>query len=156
MARARPAGDAGRGEQLFWSTCGSCHAVSGRGGRLGPDFTRIGPNQSREALIRAIRAPTSSSAAGYQAVTLVTRDGQRIRGARKSEDAFSIQIMDTHDQLQGYLKARLREVIVDTASLMPAFGPDRVTDRDLDDLVAFLNTRRGSGPGPGSGRGRGR
>jgi hypothetical protein len=39
---------------------------------------------------------------------------------------------------------------------MPAFGADRLTDRDLDDLVAFLNTRRGSSPGPGAGRGRGR
>jgi putative heme-binding domain-containing protein len=148
------AGNTRHGEQVFWATCGSCHAVSGRGGRLGPDFSRMGPNQSREALIRAIRAPAASSAAGYQAVTLVTRDGQRIRGATKSEDAFSIQIMDTHEQLQGYLKARLREVIREPVSLMPAFGPDRLTDRDLDDLVAFLNTRRGSGPGPGSGRGR--
>jgi putative heme-binding domain-containing protein len=144
------------GEAVFWSTCGSCHAVNGRGGRLGPDFTRIGPTQSREALISAIRAPVPSAAGGYQAVTLVTRDGQRIRGAMKSEDAFSIQIMDTHEQLQGYLKARLREVIREPASLMPAFGADRLTDRDLDDLVAFLNTRRGSSPGPGAGRGRGR
>ena len=146
--------DTNHGEAVFWSTCGSCHAVNGRGGRLGPDFTRMGPTQSREALISAIRAPTPSSAAGYEAVTLVTRDGQRIRGAMKSEDAFSIQIMDTHEQLQGYLKARLREVIREPASLMPAFGPDRLTDRDLDDLVAFLNTRRGSSPGPGRGRGR--
>jgi putative heme-binding domain-containing protein len=146
--------DMNHGEAVFWSTCGSCHAVNGRGGRLGPDFTRMGPAQSREALISAIRAATPSSAGGYQAVTLVTRDGQRIRGATKSEDAFSIQIMDTHEQLQGYLKARLREVIREPASLMPAFGPDRLTDRDLDDLVAFLNTRRGSGPGPGRGRGR--
>ena len=146
--------DINHGEAVFWSTCGSCHAVNGRGGRLGPDFTRMAPTQSREALTRAIRAPTPSSAAGYQAVTLVTRDGQRIRGATKSEDAFSIQIMDTHEQLQGYLKARLREVIREPASLMPAFGPDRLTDRDLDDLVAFLNTRRGSSPGPGRGRGR--
>ena len=148
--------DVNHGEAVFWSTCGSCHAVNGRGGRLGPDFTRIGPTQSREALIGAIRAPVPSGAGGYRAVTLVTRDGQRIRGAMKSEDAFSIQIMDTHEQLQGYLKARLREVIREPASLMPAFGPDRLTDRDLDDLVAFLNTRRGSAPGPGAGRGRGR
>jgi putative heme-binding domain-containing protein len=148
--------DINHGEAVFWSTCGSCHAVNGRGGRLGPDFTRIGPTQSREALISAIRAPVPSAAGGYQAVTLVTRDGQRIRGAMKSEDAFSIQIMDTHEQLQGYLKARLREVTREPASLMPAFGADRLTDRDLDDLVAFLNTRRGSSPGPGAGRGRGR
>ena len=110
----------------------------------GPDAGDSGPEARR-------------SPAGYQAVTLVTRDGQRIRGAKKSEDAFSIQIMDTHEQLQGYLKASLREVIRDTSSLMPAFGPDRLSDRDLDDLLLFLNTLRAAdGTGPGAGRGRGR
>jgi cytochrome c oxidase cbb3-type subunit 3 len=149
-------GDTEPGERLFWSTCGSCHAVNGRGGRLGPDLSRIALTLSREALTRAIRAPTASTGSPYQAVTLVTRDGQRIRGARKSEDAFSIQIMDTHEQLRGYLKASLREVIRDPGSLMPAFAPDRLSDRDLDDLLVFLNTLGGSGPGPSSGRGRGR
>src|SRR5262249_40380892 len=94
-------GSAARGEQIYWANCGSCHAVNGRGGRLGPDLSRIGQNQSRDGLTRAIREPDSSVAAGFQAVTLITRDGQRIRGALKSEDAFSIQIMDTHQQLQG-------------------------------------------------------
>jgi putative heme-binding domain-containing protein len=149
-------GDRDSGERLFWSTCGSCHALNGRGGRLGPDLSRIAPSQSRQGLVRSIRAPTASTGSAYQAVTLVLRDGQRIRGARKSEDAFSIQIMDTHEQLRGYLKSRLREVIRETASLMPAFGPDRLSDQQLDDLVVFLNTRRGSGPDPSAGRGRGR
>jgi putative heme-binding domain-containing protein len=150
-------GNTGSGERIFWTTCGSCHAVNGRGGRLGPDLSRIALTRPPEALSGAIRLPTASTGSAYQAVTLVTRDGQRIRGARKSEDAFSIQIMDTHEQLRGYLKASLREVIHDPGSLMPAFGPDRLSDRDLDEVVAFLNTLRGSGPGPSSpGRGRGR
>jgi putative heme-binding domain-containing protein len=150
-------GDTEPGERIYWSTCGSCHAVNGRGGRLGPDLSRIALTQSREALTRTIRAPTVSTGSAYQAVTLVTRDGRRIRGARKGEDAFSIQIMDTHEQLRGYLKASLREVIRDPGSLMPAFEPDRLSDRDLDELVAFLNTLGSSGPGPSSsGRGRGR
>ena len=58
-------------------------------------------------------------------------------GARKSEDAFSIQIMDTREQLQGYLKANLREVTRDTTSLMPSFGPGALSDADLDDLLGF-------------------
>jgi putative heme-binding domain-containing protein len=149
-------GNTEHGAATFWSTCGSCHAVNGRGGRLGPDLSRIAPSQSREMLIRAIRAPSRSITAGYQAVTLVTQDGRRIRGAMKSEDAFSIQIMDTHERLQGYLKASLREVIRDADSLMPAFGPDHLSDGDLADLVSFLNTLRtaGSATGPGAGRGR--
>jgi cytochrome c oxidase cbb3-type subunit III len=140
-------GNAAHGEEIYWADCGSCHAVNGRGGRLGPDLSRIGQNQSRDALTRAIREPDSSVAAGFQAVTLVTRGGQKIRGALKSEDAFSIQIMDTHQQLQGFLKSGLRDVVHEVASLMPAFGPDRLNDGDLNDLLRFLSTLRGPDSG---------
>ncbi len=75
-------------------------------------------------------------------MTLITHDGQRIRGAKKSEDAFSVQIVDTRERLQGYLKADLREVIHDESSLMPDYGPDRLSDRELDDLLRFLGTLR--------------
>jgi putative heme-binding domain-containing protein len=136
------AGNSESGERIFWSTCGGCHAVSGRGGPLGPDLTRIAQGQSRESLVRSIRDPGASIPAGYQPVTLVTRDGRRIRGARKSEDAFSIQIMDIRGQLRGYLKADLRGVVREHESLMPAFGPDRMTDRDLGDVVLYLSTLR--------------
>jgi len=143
------AGNAGNGEQIFWASCGTCHAVKGRGGVIGPDFSRIA--QARDALALAIRNPNASTANGYQAVTLVTCDGQRVRGTRKSEDALSIQIMDTNERLRGFLKSSLREVIKEPVSLMPAFGADKLSDADLNDLLAFLNTLRP----PGGGRGRG-
>ena len=92
--------------------------MKGRGGVLGPDFSRDRASHARRSRrrfgIRTRRPPR-----GYQAITLVTRDGQRVRGARKSEDALSIQIMDTNEQLRGFLKSSLREVISDPASLMP-------------------------------------
>jgi hypothetical protein len=84
---------------------------------------------------------------GYQPVTLVTRDGQRIRGLKKNEDAFSIQIMDPRERIQGYVKSNLREVVNDTTSLMPEFGPDKISDRDLDDLLAYLGTLRATDSG---------
>ena len=77
---------------------------------------------------------------------LATRDGQRIQGVRKAEDAFSIQIMDTHERLQGYLKSNVREVVRDKTSLMPDFGPDRLSAQDLDDVVAYLATFRAAPP----------
>jgi putative heme-binding domain-containing protein len=155
-------GNAANGERIFWASCGSCHAVNGRGGVLGPDFSRVA--QAPDALAQAIRQPNASTAPGYQAVTLVTRDGERIRGTRKSEDALSIQIMDTTERLRGFLKSSLREVVKEPASLMPAFGPDTLSDADLNDVLAFLNTLRppgggrggrGGGPGRAGGPGRG-
>ena len=79
---------------------------------------------------------------GYQPVTLVTRDGQRIRGVKKNEDAFSVQIMDTRERIQGYVKADLKELIDEETSLMPDFGADRLGDADVVDLVTYLRTLR--------------
>jgi hypothetical protein len=50
--------------------------------------------------------------------------------------------MDTRERLQGYLKADLREVIRDRKSLMPDYGPDRLSDAELNDLLGFLGTLR--------------
>ena len=76
-------------------------------------------------------------------MTLVTRSGERVRGVRKNEDEFSIQIMDLRERLQGYLKDNLAEVRVEKQSVMPVYGPDRLNDRDLNDLLQYLGGLRG-------------
>ena len=133
-------GDADHGREIFRSTCARCHRVNGIGGRLGPDLSRIARIRSRASLTQAVRDPSASMAVGYRTVTLVTTDGGQIRGVKKGEDAFSVQIVDTGERLQGYLKADLGEVRDEEQSLMPAFGPDRLSDGDLDDLLRFLGT----------------
>jgi putative heme-binding domain-containing protein len=137
-------GNAENGERLFWASCGGCHRVNGRGGHLGPDLSRIGSSRSRATLVREIRDASASIAAGYRPVTVVLGNGERIRGAKKSEDAFSILIMDVHERLQGYLKADVKEVVNEGRSLMPDFGVERLNDGDLDDLLRFLGNLRGS------------
>jgi putative heme-binding domain-containing protein len=140
-------GNAQNGERIFWSSCGTCHAVNGRGGPLGPDLSQIGQSQGRELLVRAVRDPNASIPDGFRPVTIVTRDGQRVHGVRKSEDAFSIQIMDEHGRLRGYLKSGVRDIVRESNSLMPAFGADRLSDNDLADVLAYLGTLRATGEG---------
>jgi putative heme-binding domain-containing protein len=149
ISTAKPealSGTVANGARILAANCASCHRVNNVGGRLGPDLSRLAASQSSQLLTRAIRDASAALTSGYETVTLVTRDGQQIRGTRKSEDAFSIQIMDTNERLQGYLKANLRDIIRDKKSLMPDFGPDRLNDRDLNDLLAFLGTLRTRAP----------
>ena len=136
------AGNAARGEERFASACARCHRTGGQGGIMGPDLTLIGRVRARSALARSIREPSVSIASGYRPITLVTREGERIRGVVKGEDAFSIQIVEIGGRLQGYLKAELQEVVREERSLMPAFGSDRMDDAALDDVLAFLGTLR--------------
>jgi putative heme-binding domain-containing protein len=142
----KPVGHVENGARLFASQCTTCHRVSGKGGRLGPDLSRVGAARSRAALMREIRTPSEWVSPGFDAVTIVTSDGQRVRGAKKNEDVFSIQLMDVRERLQGYLKSSLKDVIYEKESLMPVYGPERLNESDLNDLIGYLTTLRGSEP----------
>jgi cytochrome c oxidase cbb3-type subunit 3 len=140
---APPSGNAASGAQIFRANCAGCHMIGSEGGQLGPDLSRIGSGRPPPALAAKIRGTSNVIRAGYEPITVVTREGQRIRGVKKNEDEFSIQIMDVRQRLQGYLKSNLTEVVEEKESVMPPYGPDRLNDRDLDDLVSYLTTLRG-------------
>jgi putative heme-binding domain-containing protein len=141
-ADTAPVGNVANGQAVFAKQCANCHQVAGKGGRIGPDLSRIGSARSRAALIREIRTPHEWISPAYETVTVVTKDGQKIRGVKKNEDAFSIQIMDMRERIQGYRKSDV-QVIPDQNSLMPAYDPKRLSDTELTDLVGYLSTLRG-------------
>jgi putative heme-binding domain-containing protein len=141
-----PRGNAQNGQVVFRVNCASCHQVSGAGGHLGPDLSRVGAARSRQMLVRQIRGAVEDFRPGYAPVTLTTADGQTVRGVKKNEDLFSVQIMDTRERIQGYEKDKMRGVANDTKSAMPVFGTERLNESDLDDLLAYLQTLRGFDP----------
>jgi putative heme-binding domain-containing protein len=141
-----PRGNAENGERLFRANCASCHRVNGRGGRLGPDLSRIGAARSRTTLVRRIRGAIEGSRPGYEPVTITTPGGQQIHAVKKEEDLFSVQVMDTRERIQGYLKEDMKEVKDETRSAMPPFGTDRLNESQMDDLVRYLQTLRGFDP----------
>jgi putative heme-binding domain-containing protein len=142
-ASSNTGGNSENGARVFKANCSTCHVVNGVGGRLGPDLSRIGASRSRSALTREIRTPSEYIRQGYEPVTLVTRTGDRIRGVRKNEDSFSVQIMDTRERIQGFLKENLKAVINEPRSLMADYPPERLNDQDLTDLLTYLGTLRG-------------
>jgi putative heme-binding domain-containing protein len=140
-------GDAARGEQIYWArdkgNCGQCHMIGARGGRLGPNLTRIGAARSVAALEREIRQPGEVIPVGFETITVVTRDGKKLRGLRKNEDTFSVQMMTGDEELRTFLKRDIADVIAEPErSLMPAYGPERLSDAELTDLVRYLRTLR--------------
>ncbi|MEE2637372.1 MAG: c-type cytochrome [Acidobacteriota bacterium] len=131
-------GDVERGGTVYQTNCARCHRVGGQGRGLGPDLSRITRVRSRASLTQALRDPSETVAVGYRTVRLITRDGVEITGVKKREDVFSLQVVDTSERLQGFLRADLSEVEDVALSLMPVFDTDRLSDRDLDDLFRYL------------------
>lgn len=138
-----PPSDVAHGERVFRAQCASCHRVNGRGGHLGPDLSRVGLSRPRAAVVAQLRGQIDRFKDGYAPVTLTPEIGNPVRGVKKNEDAFSVQIMDSGERIQGYLKADLRGMVNEQASAMPVFGPDRLNDTDLNDLLGYLATLRG-------------
>ena len=126
-----------------------CAAATGStrtGGRLGPDLSRIGSARTRDVLVARIRRGSEDFRAGFEPVTVTPPDGAPIQGVKKNEDLFSVQIMDTRERIQGYEKDKVKAVENGKKSAMPVFGPDRLSDSDLDDLLRYLQTLRGFDP----------
>jgi putative heme-binding domain-containing protein len=134
------AGNPTAGREVFFeeTNCSLCHAIDGKGGRLGPDLAGIGRSRSLEYLTAKVRNPNDNVMEEFQTVTVVTRAGQTIRGRRLNEDSFSIQLMAEDESLYLYLKRDLASVVHERESLMPAYDAQTLSEEQLRDLLAFL------------------
>jgi putative heme-binding domain-containing protein len=150
-ASAKSSGNAAHGKELFYGdgNCSLCHMLEGKGGRLGPDLTGVGGSRTREAIIESIRNPSRRLAWGlteatkefpqeYESVTVVTADGKQIKGITLNEDSFSVQIMDSGENVYLLEKAKLKSFQKSRESAMPKYNADVLSDKDVDDIVAFL------------------
>jgi cytochrome c oxidase cbb3-type subunit III len=152
------AGDPAKGKNIFFGSagCSNCHMVRGVGGLLGPDLSRVGAARSISYLIDSIRDPDKELSVGmidpnnhyvvplvYDTVTVVTVSGEKITGVARNEDNYSIQMITTAQQLQLLLKRDLKEVFHERRSLMPPYSEDTLDGRQLQDLLAYLESLRG-------------
>jgi cytochrome c oxidase cbb3-type subunit 3 len=150
-APAQPLGSVEHGKELFYGSaaCSTCHMVQGKGGRLGPDLTTAGSSRSMEYLVESVRNPSRRLAQGmfeamkefpqeYETASVVTVDGTKFTGVLLNEDQFTVQMLDTREQLHLFEKGKLRSFEKRRESLMPAYDPKTLSDRDLQDLVAYL------------------
>jgi alcohol dehydrogenase (cytochrome c) len=99
------------------------------------------PDEDLQAIVAYLKtlAPPGAAAAGGRGtapaqvpVTIVLRDGRRISGVRRGEDAFSIQIEDAQGRLQGYSKDGVQEIVRDATPVARARDAHpTVTTRDI-------------------------
>jgi len=152
-APPQPVGNAAHGKELFYgeANCSSCHMVEGKGGRFGPDLTGIGTARAPEAIVDSVRNPSRRLAPGlseamkefpqeYETVVVVTADGKEIRGVAMNEDSFSLQMMDQGEQIHFFEKDQLRSFKKSRVSAMPIYDPATLSDKDLQDIVAYLQS----------------
>jgi putative heme-binding domain-containing protein len=117
----------------------------------GPDLTAVGMARATDAIVDSVRNPSRRLAPGlleatkefpqeYETVTVVTATGQEIKGVTMNEDNFSLQMMDAGEQIHLFEKNKLRSIKISRTSMMPVYSAALLSDKDLQDIVAFLQS----------------
>lgn len=148
-------GNPAAGEALFFgkAACSTCHEVNARGGVTAPDLStagRLAPAVLRRKIMapdEPIPPPPGARGGGGAVpapVTIVARrpDGREIRGVRRNEDLYSLQMVDATGQLHLLDKLKLASVTVEPRSLMPSDYATRLTPEEITNLVAYLHGQR--------------
>ncbi len=136
-------GDVLKGRDVFFgprATCSTCHTIRGEGGHVGPDLSRIGAARSGRDLLESILFPSASFARGYEPYIVATDDGNVLTGVIRKETGDSI-VLATASRLEVTVPRRSIEAIEPSRlSLMPRGLEANLSEQDLADLVAFLQS----------------
>jgi putative heme-binding domain-containing protein len=131
-------GDPVRGKELFAAKgCAGCHRILGTGSRVGPDLSEIGSFRRAPELEQSILDPGANVQPDNRTFNAVTRDGTAITGRVINEDAFTLQVLDSHERLLSLNKADLREYSFAKGSAMPSYK-GKLSQQELADLVNYL------------------
>ena len=140
---ATAVGDAARGKAIFDGKggCAKCHRVSGVGSRIGPDLTRIGQLRRSADLERSLVDPAAEVLPTGRFYRVVTKDGGTVTGRLLNIDTFTIQMMDTKEQLRSFTKSNVKEHGF-IPSPMPSYKATLNT-QELADVVSYLVSLKG-------------
>jgi hypothetical protein len=69
---------------------------------------------------------------------VVTADGTKYLGVVLNEDHFTLQMMDTRENLHLFEKDKLRSYEKSRESLMTAYDQKMLSDKELQDIIAYL------------------
>ena len=137
-------GDTTRGHSLFdgKGTCLTCHRVNANGSRLGPDLSEIGQRRRSVDLQRSLVEPDAEVLGNNRSYRVVLKDGSAVTGRLLNLDTFSVQLLDSKEQLRSFVKSDLRDHGFVDKSPMPSYK-DKLTPQELADIVSYLVSLKG-------------
>jgi putative heme-binding domain-containing protein len=138
------AGDAAQGKIVLEGkgACLTCHRVSGRGSRLGPELTDIGSLRRAIELEQSILDPDAEVLPQNRFFRVVSKDGATITGRLLNQDAFTVQLFDDKERLLSFFKSDLKEYAFLEKSTMPSYQ-GKLSPKELADIVSYLVTLKG-------------
>ncbi len=138
-------GDVARGMAVFNSqkaACFACHAIGYRGGKLGPDLTRIGAVRTEMDLLESIVFPSASFVRSYEPFTVVVKGGEDVTGIVRKDAPDEVILANGPETEARIARADVVEMRPGKVSLMPDGLEQALTRQELADLLAFLKAAK--------------
>lgn len=145
-----PAGDVDRGKLVFTkATCIKCHRFVKDGEGVGPDLTTVRRRFQKKEILESILFPSQVISDQYKAMTVSTSDGLIYTGMPISNPDNDRQLIlllsDATKVVVG--KDKIEDQFPSKLSVMPEGLFKNLTEQEIADLFAFLETSR-SNPEP--------
>jgi len=141
-------GEIARGHEQFEKTCATCHKLHGKGNSVGPDLTTA-ERKSRDLLVRHIVDPNSVIRQEFMAYVALTTDGRVLTGLLAESTADTITLIDAKNQRTILNRGDIEELKESEISLMPDNLLDDLTDQQIRDLIAYVQSEE---PKPAGGQ----
>ncbi|MDA0947883.1 MAG: HEAT repeat domain-containing protein, partial [Planctomycetota bacterium] len=147
-AAVRAGGSPEEGRRIFLEkaevSCLRCHQVEEQGvSEVGPRLDGVASRLSQSELLQSILEPNAALAEGYQSWIFALTDGTVLVGRLVEDDEDGVVVLDAegerHELAADEVEARRKDV-----SAMPADLAEKLSDRELRDLAAFLESLRKS------------
>jgi putative heme-binding domain-containing protein len=139
------AGDATRGEKLFWSStvnCGTCHKIGERGASVGPELTAVGKQRTREDILESLLEPSRRIEPQFAAYLARAKDGRILTGLVIKRDSAGVVLRDAQNKEAALSASEIDELQPSLKSLMPDGQMAGLTAQQAADLLEYLATRR--------------
>jgi putative heme-binding domain-containing protein len=141
------AGNSQAGKALFFDSsqpksCHACHSFNGEGTPIGPDLSAAATRSPRDLFLSIILGRGLKDSQ-YATITVALRNGEKIVGVKKEEDAESLRVYDTTELpavLRTVQKTDVAKVEYANESVMPKDYASAYTLKQLLDLVTFLKS----------------
>jgi len=130
-------GDRQRGAKVFSAQCATCHAVQGRGKRVGPDLTGAA-SRARETLLVDLLDPSRQVSPDFMAYVALTADGQTFTGVLAAESSSGITLREADGVERAIDRTSIEQFRPTGKSLMPDGLEQKISQQELADLIEFL------------------
>ncbi|MEP7361821.1 MAG: c-type cytochrome [Acidobacteriota bacterium] len=135
-------GDPAAGKAVYWGTkagCSNCHAISGKGGRMGPDLSNVGGSRPLAVIRESVVEPAKDLYyLGNEAATVMLKNGATLQGVAKNRSNFSLQLVDTQGILHLIQMNDVKRLTLSASTPMPTDFGTRLSRIELRDLLAYL------------------